>query len=363
MKEVRRTLVLVMLAALVFGGMLYAEDRDRGGAVRGTFVRLVEQQVGEHGYMSIVIKPLESDDRVTVLVPRQPEELGQAVRRLREGQKVGISFVSDGGHRWIRRLETERREGAKERPEGRRALSIRREVVERREGAREGRPAARPLENLEKAERELKEILGAHFGRIARQFRELMSRVERMERELRELRAENERLRRQLRDAGGPRREREGEVRKGREVDRRREGREREEREVRREPERRRGRQAQADRERPREREVAREADPSLPDGMIGFRGVLIGRIVRKLDRGFVLKVEKIANVWEHNRADNPEAAVGKELIITIRADEELGGRFLRALRALETGERVLVEAFHFEGNRLTVVEQLQRSD
>jgi hypothetical protein len=96
---------------------------------------------------------------------------------------------------------------------------------------------------------------------------------------------------------------------------------------------------------------------------MDGFRGVLIGRVLRKLDRGFVLKVEKVAKVWENNRADKPEAAVGKELIITIRADEELGERFLHTLRTFKIGERVLVEAFHFEGNRLTVVEQLQKAE
>jgi hypothetical protein len=99
----------------------------------------------------------------------------------------------------------------------------------------------------------------------------------------------------------------------------------------------------------------------NLPDGMIGFRGVLVGRIIRKLDRGFILKVERVDKVWESNRADRPEAAVGKELIINIREDEELGGRFLDTLRSLETGVRVLVEAFHFEGNRLTVVEQLKK--
>ena len=94
---------------------------------------------------------------------------------------------------------------------------------------------------------------------------------------------------------------------------------------------------------------------------MIGFRGVLVGRILRKLDRGFVLKVERVAKVWDDNRADNPEAAVDRELTITIRAEEELGRRFLRTLRALKVGERVLVEAFHFEGDHLTVVEQLRR--
>jgi hypothetical protein len=113
------------------------------------------------------------------------------------------------------------------------------------------------------------------------------------------------------------------------------------------------------------EREVRRRRverrEAGLPEGMIGFRGVLVGRVLRKLDRGFVLKVDRVDKVWESNRADNPEAAVGKELIITIREDEELSGRFLNTLRSLKTGQRVLVEAFHFEGNRLTVVEQLKR--
>jgi hypothetical protein len=117
--------------------------------------------------------------------------------------------------------------------------------------------------------------------------------------------------------------------------------------------------QERGEREVGRRSKERREAD--LPEGMIGFRGVLVGRVLRKLDRGFVLKVEKVANVWENNRADRPEAAVGRELIITIRTHEELGGRFLDTLRTLKTGERVLVEAFHFEGNRLTVVEQLQK--
>jgi len=481
MKNVCRMLVLGMLAGLVFGGMLWAEDGDRNGEVSGIFVRLVERAVGERGYMGIVIKPFERDDHVTVLVPRQREELLQAVRRLQEGQKVGVSFVTEAGHKFIKGMETERREVVEEGPEGRRRVNVRREVI-RREGVRERREARRPAHleqmegqlkevvagHLERMGRALKEVFGVHLERMEAEFRELRAHIERMERELQELRAENERLRWQLRERGGPEREREMEVRRRREIEERREGREREERERRRERD-----EGRATRERPKsEREVvlhqlevmrmalpalkeaergdavelltlairAREmmlerrndeearrvrerapnreqlieilsmasklwrefdnADKSvaigrlaeqlsgsrgrqvreqeerevrrrrverreigLPDGMVGFRGMLAGRVLRKLDRGFVLKVEKVAKVWEHNRADRPEAAVGKELIITIRADEELGGRFLRTLRALEIGERVLVEAFHFEGNRLTVVEQLQRAD
>ncbi|MFB0554881.1 MAG: hypothetical protein ACETWQ_16370 [Phycisphaerae bacterium] len=90
---------------------------------------------------------------------------------------------------------------------------------------------------------------------------------------------------------------------------------------------------------------------------------MLVGRIVQKLDRGFILKVERVVQVWEDNKADNPEAAIDKELTIFIRADEELGERFLRTLQTFEIRERVLVEAFHFEGNRLTVVEQLRKAE
>ncbi len=366
MKKIYRMLLLGMLAGLVFGGMLRAEDGDRSGAVRGIFVRLVEREVGERGYMGIVIKPFERDDHVTVLVPRQREELWQAARRLHEGQRVGVSFVTEAGHKWIKGMEAERREVIEEGPEGRRRVSVRREVL-RYEGDQERRGPKRPayLEQIQ----ELKRILTAHLDRMAREFRELRAHVQELERELRELRAQNERLKRQLRERSGPGREREMEVRRRRVVEERREGREREEREVRRE----RGERREADQQREdseqEEREVRRRrverrvAGLSLPDGMVGFRGVLLGRVLRKLDRGFVLKVEKVAKVWEHKRADKPEAAVGKELIITIRADEELGGRFLRTLRALEIGERVLVEAFHFEGNRLTVVEQLRKFD
>jgi len=401
MKKVCRMLVFGVLAGLLFGGMLWAEDGDRSGSVRGTFVQLVEREVGERGYMGIVIKPFESDDHVTVLVPRQREELWQAARRLRKGQKVGVSFVTEAGHKFIKGMEAERREVVEEGQEGRRRMIVRREVVRRDEDEREKHKAKRPAHleqmegqlkevvagHLERMGRALKEVLGAHLERMEAELRELRAHIGRMQEELQELRAQNERLKWQLKERSGPEREREREVRRPRvveeriEVERRREGREREEREIRIEVERRRedreregrerrreGEEQREGREREereirRERKEVREVDQSLPDGMIGFRGVLIGRILRKLDRGFVLKVERVTKVWENNRADKPEAAVGKELIITVPADEEIGRPFLRTLRTLKIGERVLVEAFHFDGNRLTVVEQLRKYD
>ncbi len=262
MKKICRMLVLGVLAGLLFGGMLLAKDRDRDGSVGGTFVRLVERKVGERGYMGIVIKPFERDEHVTVLVPRQREELWQAARRLREGQKVGISFITEAGHKFIKGMETERRERIEERQEGRRRVTIRREV-QRHEGSREKREAKRPA-HLEQMQ-ELKRILASHLDRMAREFRELRTHVEELKRELQELRSENERLKRQLRERGGPERDREREVRTRREFEERREGRERQERDGRREGRereehegRREHDEERAKRERPKsEREVA----------------------------------------------------------------------------------------------------------
>jgi regulator of replication initiation timing len=449
MKKASGILKLGVLSMLIFSSVLLALERERNGAVEGTFVRLVEQEFDGRGYMGIVIKPHERDDNVTVLVPRQREELWQAARGLQAGQNVGVSFVSEAGHRWIKGMEAERREVVEEGPEGRRRINVRREVF-------------RPEYSQEKQMEELKKILISRLDNMAREYRLLRAHMKELEIEVRRLRLENEHLRRELRERAGSEREREREIR----IRIQREGREREERERRRERDEGRAREERLGSEREvalhqlevmrialhalreaergeavelltlaiRAREMMLEgrrdeeaqrvrarapnrgqlveilsmasklwrefdnADKSiavgrlaeqlsgaeerqvrereervvrrrrverreagLPEGMIGFRGVLVGRILRKIDRGFVLKVEKVDKVWESNRADRPEAAVGRDLIITIRADEELGERFLNTLRTLKIGERVLVEAFHFDGNRLTVVEQLKK--
>jgi len=369
MKKVCRMLVLSVLTGLLFCGMLWAENGDRGGTIRGIFVRLVERALGEQEYMGIVVKPFESDDHITVLVPRQQEELGEAVRMLQEGQEVRIAFVREDEQMWVKGLEAEQREVFEERPQGRRRTSIRKEVL-RYEGDQERPEPKRPIAHLEQMERQLKEVIAGHLERVGRALKEVLAahlermeaelrehreHIERMQEEIQELRAENERLRRQLRERAGPQREREVEVRMPRE------GREREEGERIRERDER--RESRGQEEPDVQRRSVEQREIGLPDGMAGFRGVLIGRILRKLDRGFVLKVETVDEIWEDNRADNPQAAIGKELIITIRANEERGERFLNTLRTLEINERVLVEAFHFEGEHLTVVEQLQKAE
>ena len=279
MKKTGSILVLGALSILILSGLLSAGQRDRNGEVGGTFVRLVEREVGERGYMGIVIKPPDSDDLVTVLVPRQREELLQAARRLQAGQKIGVSFVTEAGHKWVKGMEAERREVVEEGPEGRRRMNVRREVL-RYEDNQDRRPARRP-EYLEQMQ-ELKRILSSSLDRMAREFRELRGRMEVQERELRRLREENERLRRQLQERSRQERVRGREVRERREVEDRGENREREVR------------------DRPRERDEGRAREErSMSEREVALHQLEVMRIalhgLREAERGDAVEMLNLA--------------------------------------------------------------------
>ena len=101
-------LVVGLLTGLTFAGAVQAERDPHRAEIRGLFVRLTEQSVGERGYFGVVIKPLESDDHVTLLLPRRSEELAWRARNLREGQRVEIVYGTEGGQKWVTRLDAER---------------------------------------------------------------------------------------------------------------------------------------------------------------------------------------------------------------------------------------------------------------
>lgn len=56
------------------------------------------------------------------------------------------------------------------------------------------------------------------------------------------------------------------------------------------------------------------ESEGSLPEGIRGFQGVLLGTIVAKGNERFLLKVEKVVKVWKNNKARNPQCIVGKNV-------------------------------------------------
>ena len=105
---------------------------------------------------------------------------------------------------------------------------------------------------------------------------------------------------------------------------------------------------------------------PPLPDGLQGFKGMLVGTLVRKwsAEGEFVLKIERIAVIWKEYKGDDdaPERAVGKEVTVALTRQNRLYEQHARTLRSLKVGDPVLVEAFHLGGNRLTVIETLRRA-
>jgi len=102
---------------------------------------------------------------------------------------------------------------------------------------------------------------------------------------------------------------------------------------------------------------------PALPEGIRGFKGMLVGTIVIKGKRGFVLKVEKVTKVWRQNEAKNPESIIGKEIEVSLWRESRLVERHAQTLAGLKKGDRVVVEAFHFQGDHLSIVEELRKAE
>lgn len=112
-------------------------------------------------------------------------------------------------------------------------------------------------------------------------------------------------------------------------------------------------------------REAARDLraslGSSLPEGLRGFRGVMVGRIVRKDERSFVLRVNEVTRVAEQNQASRPESAVGMQLTIVAPPDPRTARQYLGVLGTLKVGDRVSVGAIHLGGDSLAAVEELRK--
>jgi hypothetical protein len=100
-----------------------------------------------------------------------------------------------------------------------------------------------------------------------------------------------------------------------------------------------------------------------LPVGMKGFSGMLQGKVVAKVDNGFVLKVEKILKLWKGNEAENPESAIGKKLLIGpgwVKGDNGKWHRneiHMKFIKSLEISERINIEVRNVEGGHLAILE------
>jgi len=307
MKRASAILTVVVVAAWMPLVAAPADAAERKGEIRGTFLRLAEKQIGEREHLVMVIKPLEGEDEVIVVLPAR-SGLPDKARRLRKGQKVEIAFVREGDWMWASTLAAERREGDRPREGGER-----REAKERERARDEAREARRERERPK--ERPRVDAPRGDVAELAVMVRRLTERVEKLEAELRELRAQNERLGNQLAEKGVIRKER------------------------------------------------PREGGAALPKGARGFNGMLRGKVVSTEANTVVIKVEKVTRVWESNRAVNAEGLNGREVRLVVSAEGERGERLLRVLRGLKPGDRVIAGAMHTEGNHLALAEELRKVD
>ncbi len=121
------------------------------------------------------------------------------------------------------------------------------------------------------------------------------------------------------------------------------------------------------ERDQPREardrQELSELPEAELPEALRGFSGMLHGEVVRIGELGFVLAVDDVRKIWRGNQASDPQAAVGRELLINVQWTEGDGGRWhpveqhLRWLRSLRSGDEVSIEVRNDEAQRLHILE------
>ena len=51
----------------------------------------------------------------------------------------------------------------------------------------------------------------------------------------------------------------------------------------------------------------------AIPEGGVGFAGMIRGKIVHKLDHGLVVQVSAVVKTWEHNKAKEAEQPGGRD--------------------------------------------------
>ncbi len=92
-----------------------------------------------------------------------------------------------------------------------------------------------------------------------------------------------------------------------------------------------------------------------FPEGLEGFRGIFVGKVVKTdVENGVLLfEAESVKNVWPQNKAKNPANSKGKILKVN-----GIAGKWLDVLLVLKPGDRIEVEAFHNRGEALDFVQE-----
>lgn len=102
------------------------------------------------------------------------------------------------------------------------------------------------------------------------------------------------------------------------------------------------------------------EVSEGMTNGVRGFRGMLVGRLVKKdVERGtLTVTVDAVPRVWQNNQSSVPKSLIGQNVDA-----EGVQGKMLDALVVARIGETVEFGALHDGGDRLRVGEVLRKVD
>ncbi|MEX1026478.1 MAG: Dabb family protein, partial [Candidatus Paceibacterota bacterium] len=92
----------------------------------------------------------------------------------------------------------------------------------------------------------------------------------------------------------------------------------------------------------------------SIPTAAKGFAGMLRGKVVGTQKGQIIVQVAEITNVWSHNKAENPKALVGKNVVVKARDGE---GQIARFIRTVKSSESLKLDVANREGDTLTILE------
>jgi hypothetical protein len=96
-----------------------------------------------------------------------------------------------------------------------------------------------------------------------------------------------------------------------------------------------------------------------LPDPACCFAGMIRGKVVAKYDGRLVVSVEKVPRVWKTSKAQDPEALVGKKVVVRGSEEEGRYSRLVaRFLADVKPGETLTLDVAHKgQGEALTILE------
>lgn len=91
-----------------------------------------------------------------------------------------------------------------------------------------------------------------------------------------------------------------------------------------------------------------------IPEGGVGFAGMIRGKVVHKLDAGLVVQVSAVEKAWEHSKAKDANSLVGATLVVKVAAGNE---NMVKFIGLVHESEELTLDVAHKERGALTLLE------